>query len=208
MSCMLTETCPWIYLNNEHHWEPHSNFFQEAENNTLQCLENDTPRDRNLFALKRSFRCVIEDDLDQLSSAFLHPDIMSYNIYSTSTSKRQYQLSPELLLQRWGIGIETAKNTIKVTAQKGIRSILYPIERCFKTKQAQLRYKQLAGCHGRFYTDTFFSSQPALNGAKMAQLYINDIGFSKLYLCLPLFMALVYHMQSTQMTRKNYQKEI
>jgi hypothetical protein len=85
------------------------------------------------------------------------------------------------LAQSWGIGLETAKQTLKVTTQKGMRNTLYPIERCFRTKQAQLRYKQLSGRHGRFYTDTFFANTVTLNGSKMAQLYINDLSFTKVY---------------------------
>jgi hypothetical protein len=122
------ETCQWVYLTDGHHWEPHSDFFQEAENNAIKCIENDTPRDRNLFAVQKSVRHVIHDGQDQLSSALSYSSVMSYSIHSTSTSSRCYQLSPELLSQRWGMGLETTKNKIKVTTQKRIRSTLYPIE--------------------------------------------------------------------------------
>jgi hypothetical protein len=54
-------------------------------------------------------------------------------------------------------------------------------ERRFRTKQAQLRYRQLSGRHGRFYTDTFFALVPSLNGNKMSQIYINDLSFTKTY---------------------------
>jgi hypothetical protein len=33
----------------------------------------------------------------------------------------------------------------------------------------------------KFYTDTFFASSQTLNGCKMAQLYINDLSFTKVY---------------------------
>jgi hypothetical protein len=48
-------------------------------------------------------------------------------------------------------------------------------------QQAQCHYKQLSGCHGKFYTDTLFSTTQSLQGHKMAQMYINDIQFWKLY---------------------------
>jgi hypothetical protein len=70
---------------------------------------------------------------------------------------------------------------MQCTTQKGIRQTLYPIERRFRTKQAQLRYRQLSGRHGRFYTDTFFSAVPSLNNCKMAQIYTNDLSFTKVY---------------------------
>jgi len=74
------------------------------------------------------------------------------------------------LAKLWNIGLSTAMKTIKCTTQKGVRNTMYPIERCFRTKQAQLRYKQLSGRHGTFYTDTFFANTNSLNGCKMAQI--------------------------------------
>jgi hypothetical protein len=68
-----------------------------------------------------------------------------------------------------------------VTTQKGIRHTTLPIEQRFRTRQAQLRYKQLGGRHGRFYTDTFFSGVPTLNGNSMAQIFTNDLAFTKVY---------------------------
>jgi hypothetical protein len=43
----------------------------------------------------------------------------------------------------------------------------------------QLRYPRLGGRHGRFYTDTMFSKTPSLAGCTMAQVYTNDINFTK-----------------------------
>jgi hypothetical protein len=45
----------------------------------------------------------------------------------------------------------------------------------------QLRYPRLGGCHGRFYTDTFFAKSPTLAGCQMAQIYTNDINFTKVF---------------------------
>ena len=70
---------------------------------------------------------------------------------------------------------------MQVTAQKGIRQTTLPIEQRFRTRQAQLRYKQLGGRHGRFYTDTFFSGVPTLNGNSMAQIFTSDLAFTKVY---------------------------
>jgi hypothetical protein len=64
----------------------------------------------------------------------------------------------------------------------GVRNVSGHIECRYKTKQAHLRYPQLAGRHGRFYTDTFFFALvPTLRTCKSAQLYTNDIGFMKVY---------------------------
>ncbi len=99
----------------------------------------------------------------------------------TRSSVKQGGVNAEALAKLWNIGVDTAKKTIQYTTQKGIRSTLHPIERRFCTKQAQLRYRQLAGRHGSFYTDTFFSKVPSLNNFKMAQIYVNDLSFTKVY---------------------------
>ena len=46
----------------------------------------------------------------------------------------------------------------------------------FRTKQNQLRYPQLGGRHGIFYTDTMFSSTISSRGNKCAQVWTNDVG--------------------------------
>jgi hypothetical protein len=119
--------------------------------------------------------------MDRISTAFDSYFLHSYTILSTATGPRSSTLTPEKLAQRWGIGLETAKNTLRVTTQKGICSTMYPVERRFHTRQAQLRYKQFSGIHGKFYTNTFISCTPSLQGNKMAQMHINDVQFCKVY---------------------------
>jgi len=99
----------------------------------------------------------------------------------TQTSAKYHGVTPESLARKWNIDIETARKTIQYTTQKGVRNTVHPIERRFRTRQSQLCYNQLIGRHGRFYTDTFFSKSMSLNSTTMAQLYINDLAFTKVY---------------------------
>ena len=41
--------------------------------------------------------------------------------------ERHHKLNPEYLSQKWSIGLNTAKNTIKVTTQLGVRLALGPL---------------------------------------------------------------------------------
>jgi hypothetical protein len=112
-----------------------------------------------------------------ISQAFDDNHIIS----AIQSSRKDLNATAETIAKHWSIGLENAKRTVRCTTQKGMRNTIYPIERRFRTKQAQLRYNQLAGRHGRFYTDTFFASVPTLNGCKMAQIYVNDLNFNKVY---------------------------
>jgi hypothetical protein len=53
------------------------------------------------------------------------------------------------------------------------------LTRRYCTKQAALRYAQLGGRHGRFYSDTLFSLIPSLRNNLVAQIFVNDLGFTR-----------------------------
>jgi len=176
------ESCKWITLTSDEPWDPHSLHFQEEEERARYAIDNNEPRDRTIFSLKTiSSRILNVDPLQSISESFNDSHLLSMNISLTNTSNKTPHVNAEKLASRWNIGLDTALKTIKVTTQKGFRNALFPIEKRFRTKQAQLRYNQLGGRHGRFYSDTFFASVPTLRQCKMGQLYTNDIGFSKIY---------------------------
>jgi hypothetical protein len=59
-------------------------------------------------------------------------------------------VTPENVARRWMVGIDTARTSLKVTTQRGVRSIPNPATRRFKTQMAHLRYPRLKGM---FYAD-------------------------------------------------------
>jgi hypothetical protein len=109
----------------------------------------------------------------------------TYMMFTMSFLPRPPSIILKHLLKKlaniWNIGLETAKETLRVTTHRGIRSTSLPIKQRFCMRQSQLQYNQLGGCHCRFYTNTMFSSTPSINGCDMAQIYVNDIGFRQIY---------------------------
>jgi hypothetical protein len=83
------------------------------------------------------------------------------------------------LAKQWSIGLDAATRTLNATTQLALRQAIHPIQRCYHTEVMQLRYLRLGGQHGRFYTDTPFARTPFLGGCTMAQVYTNDIHFTK-----------------------------
>jgi hypothetical protein len=167
------ETCKWVVLSNEHGWDPYSDSFPGQEDifHELEGQSN-SDKDRHIYQIASKNRGPTYDiDFSQISPALDD----HYFIAATNTSNCMANITAESLANKWCIGLEAAKKTLRRTTQKGVRHTLYPVERRFRTKQAQLQHNQLLGRHGRFYTDTFFSSVPTLNGASMAQLYVNDL---------------------------------
>ena len=170
------ESCQWITLSNENDWDPHLEHFMDQEENYQDLLQQGNIKERNIFRIgvKCNERLVYSTIYQEISQA-----LDDCHIITTVTSTKDTHA--ELLALKWNIGLDAARKTLRCTTQKDVRNVVYPVERRFCTRQAQLRYKQLAGQHGKLYTDTFFSSAPTLNGSKMAQLYVNDLSFCKIY---------------------------
>ena len=97
---------------------------------------------------------------------------------SMASGERGSVLTKEILARRWGIGLETAKKTLQVTTQKGIRRVLHPTERRYRTRQAHMRYPTL---NTRFYSDTMFATTKSVRGYKCAQIFTDGKGYDLFY---------------------------
>ena len=73
-------------------------------------------------------------------------------MFALSTSEQRLVLTPEVLARRWVIGLDTAKRTLQVTTQAGIRNVLVAGERKNCQRLDQLKFPNL---RGRSYNDVF-----------------------------------------------------
>ena len=101
------------------------------------------------------------------------------NCMNLSTIQRQ-TISDEDLMKRWGVGKETARQTLHATWQEYTRST-DNLTRRFKTTRVHSRYRQLLGPYSVFNTDTLFSNVISLRGNTCGQVYFNKANFYKFY---------------------------
>jgi hypothetical protein len=174
------ETCKWLTLTSDTLWEPNSMPFNEYDEAVVNSINNGTVLDRSIFSMKRDMRdeLAFNLNLDVLNSTSF---ARTRGLSSVNTNSKYPRTTVQDLAKKWARGEASATKILKVTTQKGVRNSLYPAEKRYRTKQAQLRYPQLSGRHGKFYTDTFFASVPALDMSKCCQLFMNDIGFTVIY---------------------------
>ena len=92
--------------------------------------------------------------------------------------KRKSAITPEDLVSRWGIGIETARLTLLSTYQEYTREPRN-LTRRFKTSRAHSRFRTLFGPYSTFYTDTLFSKVVSLRGNTCGQVFFNKSRFYK-----------------------------
>jgi hypothetical protein len=92
-------------------------------------------------------------------------------ISATITSERHSSVTFENLSCKWNIGLETAKRTLQVTTQRGIRTAVHPLHhrRC-RVDHLHLNRRRL---NGDWFTDTLFSTVISIQGNTCAQVFTN-----------------------------------
>jgi hypothetical protein len=99
-------------------------------------------------------------------------------IAGLSTDERRSVITPEILSRRFGIGRESAKKTLRVTTQAGIRNVLAPTEQKVRKKLDHLKFPTLSG---RIYTDTMIAKRPSIRQHKAVQVFLDGSGFDHFY---------------------------
>ena len=93
------------------------------------------------------------------------------DVGSTMITQQQSSITPERVADIFGCGIETAKQTIRVTTQHGVRSALHPLKRRYRTDLLSLRYRHLDAL---MYSDTMHFKTKLLAQHKCAQIFATD----------------------------------
>ena len=95
----------------------------------------------------------------------------------SSTAKPK--LEPEVLARRWGIGLEAAKNTLKHTTSRAIRTVLHPsISRRWRTNDRMLRYRRIPV---DMFTDTLVTKVKSRRGNMYAQIFGASNGWKRAF---------------------------
>ena len=102
-------------------------------------------------------------------------DLSMPNVFQSSN--RHTDVSPEDVSERWFISIQQAKDTIKRTTQKFLRSALLPLSRRYRADR-MFHTKTL---RGQWATDTIDGRTKSLDGNRYAQIFTSKQYFAKLY---------------------------
>ena len=75
---------------------------------------------------------------------FVMAMIANVNVSGVTSSDRHDGVDATTLERNWGIGLHAAKETLKVTTQRGVQTMVHPsLSRRFQTNDCQLRYRRL-----------------------------------------------------------------
>lgn len=93
------------------------------------------------------------------------------------TEKRHSPITPEEVSQKFGIGLDTAKKTIQVTTQRGIRHAIHPLHRRYRTDHLDLHRRRLGGT---WFMDTLIARYKSLLGNSYSHVITNG-EFTQVY---------------------------
>lgn len=108
-------------------------------------------------------------------SAVMPTDVPTPNTFVSGD--RKSDVSYQSLAEKWHIGFETAKKTLKSTTQRLIRSAVLPLSRRYKADR-MFRLPQL---QGEFFTDTVFEKVKSKDGNTCGQIFANELYFCTFY---------------------------
>ena len=169
--------CKHIVLTSPEEWDPKSDVFDKEERKFAALDSGDRlTRHIGAFAAGNDLENVLCEADPTLSDNYWMEEIR--NMAPVSTGNPTKKLTPEILSSMWGIGLETARNTLNATTQSVIWQSVHPLERRYRTAHKQFRYNQL---NDRFYADVMFSGHKSLSGNTCATVFVNGGKFSFVY---------------------------
>lgn len=172
------DTCPLIYLSDEHSWDPSNVTFAVASMKEEQRLSSVSWYPDPCLSIA-TISTKLQDNVHINSIQDNRPAVNPCGApiprkVSMVSQERHHKLDAQGLAKKWNIGLRTAKDTIKATTQLGIRSAVGPLTRRYRTDLMQAHHRRL---NTTFYTDTMFSKSKSITGNTVAQVYTDGQGF-------------------------------
>lgn len=91
-------------------------------------------------------------------------------VSSIISNERHSQVTPEELARKWNIGLKTVKDTLRVTTQRGVRTVIHPATRRYRVDHLNLHRPRLAGT---WYCDTLLARTKSKLGNTCANVFTN-----------------------------------
>jgi hypothetical protein len=179
------DDCQHIHLSSQHEWDP-SNMVVPRYNLSavdtagVQAGEDDDEAGEEIynpvtFCQRLISSCQVHRIPEKRQVQEVLTDVKRPP--SFTTEDRRADVSPQDLADRWMIGKEQAKLTLKSTTQRYLRSALLPLARRYKADRMFFR-RQL---QGEWYTDTVFGPVKSKDGNNCGQIFANGNYFAQFY---------------------------
>ncbi len=186
------QTCPHVVLSSEHEWDPQNVRFPKSsrtvEEEITRTIGAVTREDNSLGDEQHNETTKVILDLGEISRRIMGSisrerkvsQVETVDVPTTrafQTKGRHTSVTPEDLSERWQIGLEASKATLKRTTQRVIRSAVMPLARRYRADRMFER-KRLGG---KWASDTMDGRVKSLDGNQYAQVFTNGGFFAEVY---------------------------
>ena len=190
------QTCEHIVMSSPHDWDPQNVRFPKASRTVEEEISRSVgavsvDRDDNredydseeldsvLFDIGRmSKRMIASVKVSSVPRQISQVEVQDVpQAHTFQTKGRHSSISPEDLSERWQIGISTAKETLKRTSQRLVRSAVMPLARRYRAD----RMFELKRLRGMWSSDTMDGRLKSLDGNRYAQVFANGSFFAEVY---------------------------
>ena len=156
---------------------PYSNSHSNLNLNQIDSLEFNFPLNAKEIMMENATRIAkISSRLSKISSYDENfEDLPTRQSYTSND--RHSKITAELIADRFAIGLQTARATMKATLMKGTRSALLPLSRRYRSD----RIYSIKRLQGKFSTDTLYFKRKTLTGNIGCQLFSHKSGFTAVY---------------------------
>jgi hypothetical protein len=154
------DDCPYITLTDDMEWDPSATDLTDPlpkeimEVNTIETYDETNES---------------ETILTSISLIYSHKTLGNRVLKSVRVSEqvasqtRHTRVSPESIARMWNVGLERAKETLRVTTQKGIRFAIHPIHRRYRVDHLLHLGLQTRRIVKQFYVDHMQSRVKSLS---------------------------------------------
>ena len=175
------EELPRLILSSPHDWDPRTVQFpitRVAEPHySIQTIASSDVLDTTMYHPSNIARRIVSAvEVDEVDGRFLpRLDIPSERTFQSTD--RHGDVTATMLSERWHIGIAKAKNTMKATTQRVVRSAILPLARRYRADRMFERPR----VRGIVYTDTMDGRYQTLDGNRHAQIFATSYNFVVAY---------------------------
>ena len=178
------ENCCHVVVTSDEPWDPYSKDFEENKRATqvhdhYRVLEVISRCNMVILAVTSEAKGDLFDHLqDMVTGLRIEESGDKHQIASVLTEVHTLEITEEVLTKWWGIGLETVKQTIKVTTQAGVWTMVRPVERTFWTRRNQLKFLTL---NHLIYSDTMFPKVLSVQKMNYTQVYMDTLGWDNFH---------------------------
>ena len=169
------------------HWDPHDECYQQQEDSMMNYKGELKEKPIRKFIVSQTLISRATDQVancTDLTRRACEGGFSQHKIFAIKTAEdRKSTLNPSDLAEVWGIGLETARRTIKVTTRLCVRdNENITLNRRYAVNDRMLRYKHIMT---PIFMDTMYASRKAgksYRGFSCVQVFASEFGWMRVHL--------------------------